>query len=252
MRTPREIIKKTLNDINGLAFGGSSFYSLKDKIFFEDRYVNIVSLLPEIKEDDVGLEIGLFEGILAFSIKRIFFLDRLYALEHPITSKQFSKEYLSELKRNGIILRHVDLRNGKFPWSSDFFNFVIFSDVLEHLVPADIPAVIKEIKRVLKENGWLLATTPNISSLIKRIKLLFGKNPTEFDLRIHENATYGHIREYTMDELTSLLQNEGFKIIQKNYYMIDARRNLFTWLEFGCSKIVPGFANSIGILVRKS
>lgn len=251
MEIPKKTIKKTIDDLNGLAFGNSRLYSPKDKIFFESRYFKIVSLLPEIKKDDVGLEIGLCGGILAFSLKRIFFLDRLYTLEHPITCKQFTKKYLSALKRNGIILKQIDLHNDKLPWFSEFFNFVIFSDILEHLIPADIPAVFKEISRVLKKNGWLFVTTPNISSLIKRIKLLFGKNPLEFDLRLHENATYGHIREYTMNELISLLQSERFTIARKSYYMIDVKRNFFTRLEFICSKILPGFANSIGILARK-
>lgn len=251
MNILKEIIRETIDDLNGLAFGSSLLYSPKDKIFFEDRYLKIVSLLPEIKKDDVGLEIGLCGGILAFSLKRIFFLEKLYTLEHPITCKQFTREYLSELKRNRIIFKQVDLHNGKLPWVSKFFNFVIFSDVLEHLIPADIPAVFKEINRVLKKNGWLLVTTPNISSLIKRIKLLLGKSPIGFDLTLHENATYGHIREYTMNESISLLQSEGFTIVRKNYYMIDVKRSFFTRLEFICSKILPGFANSIGILARK-
>lgn len=245
------IISEVINEINGLAFGSSQTWSERDKSFFQDRYSKILSLLPQINRDDVGLEMGLCGGIMAFALKRVFLLDKLYTLEHPITYKQFTKRYLSELKKNGIILEPCDLRDGKLPWPNSFFNFVIFSEVMEHLIPADIPVVIQEIKRVLKKNGWIFVTTPNIASLIKRANLLLGKNPIEFDLKLHEKATYGHIREYTMEELIVILQKQGLEIAKKDYFMIDTKRNFSTRLESICAKFLPFLANNLAILARK-
>ena len=76
MVTQREnrnvIIKKVINEINGLAFGSSQVWSERDRAFFENRYSRIFSLFPEIKKNDIGLEVGLCGGIMAFSLKKFF------------------------------------------------------------------------------------------------------------------------------------------------------------------------------------
>ena len=123
---------------------------------------------------------------------------------------------------------------------------------MEHLIPAKLDDVYKEMWRILKPNGWLLVTTPNISSLIKRVKLLFGENPIEFDLGLHEGATYGHIREYTMKELEEILQDHGFFVLNKKYFMIDSRRSIYTRIEEVSAKVFPSFANNLGVLAKRT
>lgn len=251
MKKNEELITDIIDELNGLAFKNSEPYSESAKVFFKNRYSEIIKLLPEIKKEDLGLEIGLAGGVLAFVLRRQFNLNKLYTLEHPVVCKQYNKKFLNKLKNDHIILEAVDLEENKLPWPDNFFNFIFLCDVVEHLVPSDIPNLIKEIKRVLKKNGYLVIVTPNIASLIKRINLTFGKNPIEFDLRLHEEATYGHIREYTMNELLYIVENGNFKIKRKKYFMIDAKRNIFTRIEDICSKIYQPFANSLALVVKK-
>ena len=78
-------------------------YSAKDKEFYIERYEKILGLLPKIRQGDVGLEVGLAGGILAITVRRMFGLKRLYALEHPAAVKQFSRRYLGSLKKEKII-----------------------------------------------------------------------------------------------------------------------------------------------------
>lgn len=250
MGEKRKIVKEVIDDLDGLAYGPYSKWSKKDKIFLEDRYRRILTLLPEIKRGKVGLEIGLHYGILTFLLKRKLQLDKLYTLEHPATCEQFTKMYRNELKKNKIILKSCDLHADRLPWPNDFFDFVIFSEVMEHLIPAAVPSVFRQINRVLKRDKWLLITTPNIAALLKRINLFFGKNPNEFDLRMHEH-TYGHIREYTMGELVDILQEAGFKIVKKGYFSIDSRRNIFTYLEYIFANVFPSFSTNLSVLARK-
>jgi len=198
-------VREVIDELSGVIFKSHEEYSESSKIFFKERYSTIISFLPQISRADIGLEIGLCGGILAFSIRRLFKLNKLYTLEHPITSKHYTGQFIKKLANENIINVPVDLRAGLLPWKNNYFDFVIFSEVIEHLVPSDIPLVINEIKRVLKRRGWALITTPNIASFSKRINLLRGKNPIEFDLTLHDQATYGHIREYTMEELTSVM-----------------------------------------------
>lgn len=245
-------IRQIIDDLNGLEFNDSKPYSEKAKIFFEDRYSTIFSLFPEINKNDLGLEIGLSGGILAFSLKQIYNLNKLFTLEHPVTYKKYNIKFINKLKKNNIQLEPIDLRMGKLPWKDNSFNFVVFSEVMEHLIPSDIPAIISEINRILKIGGWLLVTTPNISSLLKRINLLIGKNPIEFDLNLHSGATYGHIREYTLSEVITILQNNNFDIKRKGYFSIDAKRNIFVQIESISAKFISSFGNNLYVIGQKS
>lgn len=244
------VVATVLNELDELAYGSSSAWSERDKDFFEERYSRVLALLPEIAKKEIGLEVGLHHGIMAFLVKRVFQVDRLYALEHPATCKQFTRRYHNKLKKNKIILKPCDLQSEEFPWPDNFFDFVIFSEVMEHLIPATVPSVFRQMARVLKKDKWLLVTTPNIAALLKRINLLFGKNPNELDLRFH-GETYGHIREYTMQELTAVLQQEGFKIAKKGYFSIDSKRSIFTYLEYIFGKVFPSFSTNLWVLARK-
>ncbi len=251
MNSIRKIVRQTLNELDGLAFKNQEKYSKQAKDFFEDRYSKVISLIPQVKSNAVGLEIGLCSGVLAFSIKRCLNLERLYSLEHPGTVKLYKPKFLNKVKEENIVCTSVDLRKGKLPWKSNFLDFIIFSEVMEHLVPSDIPYILREFKRVLKKDGFLLITTPNIASLVKRLNLLKGKNPVEFDLTIHDGGTFGHIREYSIEELINILNNQNFSILKKGYFEIDINRNIFTKIENYISKAFPFFSNNLKIVAKK-
>jgi len=251
VRGEKKIVREILEELNGLAYGAPSKWLEKDMLFLEDRYQRILARFPEVARGEVGLEVGLHHGIVAFLLKRKFRLKKLYALEHPTTCKRFTKKYLAKLEKERIILRACDLHSENLPWPKNFFDFIVFSEIMEHLIPADLPFVIREIRRVLKKGGKLLVTTPNIASLLKRVNLLFGKNPNEFDLRMHFD-TYGHIREYTMGEVVNVLQEGGFRIVEKGYLTIDSKRNIFTYLEYLFAKIFPPFSTNLWVLAKKA
>lgn len=247
----KELIKVIIDDLNGLSFKNSNRYLKQEKIFFLNRYFKILSLLPVINKNDVGLEIGLAGGVLAFVLRKQFNLKKLYTLEHPITAKQYTPKFLEKLKKENILLKSVDLKSNRLPWKDNSFNFVFFCDVIEHLIPSDVPVIMKEINRILKKGGFLIVITPNIASLLKRINLFRGKNPIEFDLNLHEGATYGHIREYTMAELEDTAKKANFKVESKRYFMIDVERNIFTRIEDLSSKFYSPLANSLAIVLKK-
>ena len=118
-------------------------------------------------------------------------------------------------------------------------------------MPADLPLIFAELHRLLKKDGYLIVNTPNVASLLKRLNLLRGKNPTEFDLRLHEGATYGHIREYTLSEIITALHSSKLIVKDHIYFSIDTERSPFTRWEDRLSKIVPSLANSILVSAQK-
>ncbi|MDZ7263404.1 MAG: class I SAM-dependent methyltransferase [candidate division KSB1 bacterium] len=47
------------------------------------------------------------------------------------------------------------------PFKSESFDFILCSEVVEHILPEESPLLLKEIGRLLKKNGRCLITTPN-------------------------------------------------------------------------------------------
>ncbi len=108
-----------------------------------------------------------------------------------------------------ILFDHFNLETERFPYPDATFDVLLLCEVLEHLTH-DPQAALLEIKRVLKPNGTLILTTPNVARLQHVILLLQGRNI--FD-QYSAYGPYGrHNREYTQPEVLRLLEHLGFQI----------------------------------------
>lgn len=116
-----------------------------------------------------------------------------------------------------IPVLRCDLERDKIPVDDEFCECVVFSEVLEHLNPYYVSHTLTEINRVLKKDGFLILTTPNIASLYRRLKLLLGKQPI---------YRY-HVKEYTKNEVMKMLEDHGFKIIELLYSDINDKSFLY-------------------------
>ena len=104
---------------------------------------------------------------------------------------------------------HFNIEEEPFPFCDEEFDIVLFCEIIEHLL-MDPVAVIKEIKRVLKPNGALILTTPNVSRLENVAKMIAGVNIYD---PYSGYGPYGrHNREYNKHELYLLLDYLGFSI----------------------------------------
>ena len=116
---------------------------------------------------------------------------------------------------------HFNAEAEPFPFADALFDVVFFCEILEHL-QHDPLAVLAQIKRVLKPNGVLILTTPNVARLENRARLLAGENIYD---PYSGYGPYGrHNREYTRDELGKLLAHAGFAI--ESCFSADVHENL--------------------------
>lgn len=76
-----------------------------------------------------------------------------------------------DLNYESEYVRHGDLR--KLPYPDQTFDLVLLLDVFEHIEFSDQVKVLTEIHRVLRPNGILLATIPNITHFNSRVMALF-------------------------------------------------------------------------------
>lgn len=87
----------------------------------------------------------------------------------------------------------------ELPYENESFDLVTCLDVIEHL-RFDLPA-FRELNRVLKSGGYLLATLPSGPHLYN-----------DFD------CLAGHLRRYTREEMEMLLAEGGFEPLRLTCY----------------------------------
>ena len=119
--------------------------------------------------------------------------------------KQFGDVYVIDNDENALKLVSNNLIKEKMfadatriPYSENFFDIVVITDVLEHV--EDDRAAVREIKRVLKQNGFLIFTVPAFNALLSG----------------HDHAL-GHFRRYSKKSLRTLLTD--FKEIDTAFWM---------------------------------
>jgi len=104
------------------------------------------------------------------------------------------------------------------PFRTGSADAILFSEVIEHLVDPD--AALDEIRRVLRPEGHLMLSTPNLAAWYNRALLLAGIQPvfSEVSLRaIHGRPgkeVVGHLRLYTARALREFVTAAGFEVVR--------------------------------------
>jgi SAM-dependent methyltransferase len=111
---------------------------------------------------------------------------------------------------------HSDI-NEKLPFSNEYFDYLLLIEVIEHL--KNPYTVIPEINRIIKKDGLLILSTPNILNLKSRLRFLFEGSyeyfrepPLDQAYNPKEKISNLHIIPYRYHELEYLLVSNGFEI----------------------------------------
>ncbi len=170
-------------------------YKIISKNNFTYRII-ISTLTPYLKEKMKILDIGCGAGTLDF-----YLANRGY----DITGIDISEKAISECKKTA---KNLNLKNVKFI-TEDFpnanikgkYDLIIFTEVIEHL--DDDCKALKVLHKALKPGGILYLSTPSKNAPLHRLGLT-----KDFDKRV------GHLRRYSKEEITSLLDENNFKVIK--------------------------------------
>jgi SAM-dependent methyltransferase len=109
---------------------------------------------------------------------------------------------------------HFDAERDRFPYPDEHFDLVVAGEIIEHMT-YDPMHLLLESRRVLREGGYLLLTTPNIASLASVFKILEGKNNPQIypHYKIPDgDPEAGHRREYTAWEIGEASKAAGFEV----------------------------------------
>lgn len=144
-----------------------------------------------LKNEKKGLVLDAASGEGALS-------QNLQNLGFDVTACELQPE---NFKAKNIRCDKINL-NDNLPYQNEIFDYVVSVETIEHL---ENPwHFLREISRVLKVNGKLILTTPNINSISSRILFLYNLNYHDF-----EEYTY-HVSPINFTVLSKMLSDSGF------------------------------------------
>ncbi|MEM2351596.1 MAG: class I SAM-dependent methyltransferase [Thermoproteota archaeon] len=100
------------------------------------------------------------------------------------------------------------------PFKDGVFDIVVCKDILEHVL--EPVSVLLEVRRVLKDNGYVVISVPNHFYLPMRIRIMMGKGLLWKSIgsdhsRHYDEWNYMHIRFFTYKGFRRFLQAAGFR-----------------------------------------
>jgi ubiquinone/menaquinone biosynthesis C-methylase UbiE len=153
--------------------------------------VNIVKLL-NLQDSDKIAEIGCGGGVLLGEITKDVFAVGI----------DINENVLKFMKKTNPALLGVAAEAGKLPLKDKSLGKIISQHLVEHI--EDLPAVLNEWRRVLREDGILIIATPNDDYAQK-------------DKKVFYDSTHTHI--YNINRLREQLRAARFRI-KKVYTVI--------------------------------
>lgn len=161
------------------------------------------------------LDIGAGHGALT---------KKLHELGYPVSACDLFPEIFMYDK---IACRKVDISQG-FPYQDNDFDIAIAVEVSEHIIDHEV--FFRELSRILKPNGILYITTPNIVSMKSRMQFLFRGFFYSFkQLEMTNYNGLQHIASLTLDQYNYVAIKNGFKASEVD---IDKKQRTSRWILF--------------------
>jgi len=240
-------------------------YSKKYTVDF-DRYLfslKLLSKIPHLNKKKV-LDIGTGIGLMPLSLKKMGVeakgLD--YYIFPESNNKMFCLSEISDYKKiwqnNGLKVFNENIFDPNLVSKIGTFDVILSEATIEHL--KDPRYFLEQCWKLLNADGYVLITTPNLTTLTKRLRFLFGRSPywpIESFFTDGEKFT-GHWREYSIPELRYMCVTTGFSITETyNKNMLAKFKSFSSWRKnlravlVNISNIVPGSREMNFVLAKK-
>ena len=175
------------------------------------RLARTVDILTEQKLSGKMLEIGT-SGFIPMACKSLLpgLEVRATHLDPSITGSADIEFTVGKYKKS-VRCYSVDLEYGMIPVKDKTFDAVLCCEVLEHM-EIDPMFMLAELNRVLKDDGVIVLTTPNVVSSRGLTKMMNGVEPYFF-MQYHKSREYHrHNYEYSAKSLHKILKAAGFSV----------------------------------------
>ena len=170
-----------------------------DAEYYTHSRNDVIELINEPSDKSLSiLEIGCGLGETLARIKYLYPDSELHGIEIA--------ERIASIGNNRFDIRCGDIEKTDLN-NSEKYDYIIFADVLEHLVNPE--ALLHKIKPHINDNGYIIASIPNIMNASVIRELLAG-NFTYKDAGILDRT---HLRFFTLNEIKRLFERTDYRII---------------------------------------
>jgi len=223
-------IENALEEVAPAARAGSySAYFVRHRARYASDASTLGRVLDRSNSKSRVLEIGSYPG---------HFTAVLHVLGVPYVSVDIAPERLDLIRqRFPLDVRRCDIERHPLPFDDCSLSCVVCNEVFEHL-RVDPLFALSEINRVLRPDGHLLLTTPNLYAVQQCVRFLAGRgfgNPLEEFNKLRTVGHMGHVREYSHREMRNFLEHAGFRVHElryKHYYFGPGKRGLVKRILF--------------------
>lgn len=186
---------------NVMAINSKKF---EDKWGFNSSYSTfirqeIIDLIDDNDKNINVLEVGCACGATLLAIKNKYPNSNIYGIELNESAAKIAGTFAD--------VRAENIENINLSYEEGYFDYIIFADVLEHLYNPE--KVLENMKKYLKDDGFILASIPNVMHY-SVIKALINGNWTYEDAGILDKT---HIRFFTLNEIGKMFNKLNFKDI---------------------------------------
>lgn len=176
----------------------SKFHIDKVDMSVDSSHAKLIKLVGNSKK---VFEVGCSNGYVSKVLKEQFHCS-VTGLEIDPNAAKEAQKYCFR-----IIVGDVEEIDFSKELGDEKFDVITFGDVLEHL--ENPQKALEGIRGFLRDNGYVLASIPNIAHISVGLELLEGK----FNYRSTGLLDDTHIRFFTKENIQKLFRESGFEIV---------------------------------------
>ena len=203
--------------------------------------------------DIINQEIPQSRSIVEFGSVPLVLTAALKGCGYQVTGCDIQPgRYASSIEAMGLTVVECNIETQQLPFADESFDAAVFNELFEHLRINPV-FTLTEVLRVMKPNGILTLSTPNLRSLdgIRNFLLrdrAFSCAPSIYleYKKLQTIGHMGHVREYTRTEVVEFLQTIGFEVTGVMY-----RGEYGSRLKRGLIALVPRFSPFVTYVARK-
>ncbi len=218
--------------------------------FFNTNFNEEKEYRLDNKTTKIGELVGTDKRVLDIGCLTGYLSHFLQQNGNTVSGVDFLTSAVNIAQSKGIDAKVCNVENDTLPFSDNTFDCVVFSEIIEHLVDPNV--ALEEIKRVLKQEGTLIISTPNMAYIQYRLELLFGRLPDfcEFRYKFFErHYNFQHKTLFTHTVLKKTILDAGFQPTRWSSHSTYKNNfeKLFCFMEY----ILPKLFRKNMILVAK-
>jgi len=225
-------------DVKNIALGQPieyGFWGIKRRLNIIKKYINL--------DNKYLLDIGCGNGAQTFEF--LNYVQKCVAIDVEIKRLQTFQDKLLKENIKNCEIKQMDASNLQFP--DETFDVITCIETLEHV--SDQKKALKEMYRVLKNNGGLILSVPNKWWIFEthgaNLPLLSWNRVPFFSWlpsKIHDRHAYARI--YTRNGIIALVKKAGFRNTKIEFMMPPLDRLRSRFLQKILRRIVPKLERS--------